>query len=116
MKREPIAFLWDAIDAANFIERHTAGIEEVEFSKIPLLQPAIERKFEIIGEALNKLSKLRPDVAGQIAELSGAISFRNVLAHGYENIDSNRVWKVVVISLPLLKASLTALLAKMETS
>lgn len=111
MKRDPIAFLWDAKDALDFIERHTQTFDEARFLAEPVLQAAVERKFEIIGEALNQFSKHKPDIAGQIDELSGVVSFRNMLAHGYVNIDARRVWRIVVVSLPLLKASLQKLLA-----
>ena len=43
-----------------------------------MLRSAVERQFEIIGEALNQLSKVAPDLAAQIADLSRIVAFRNV--------------------------------------
>ncbi len=52
----------------------------------------MERHFEIIGEALNRLAKLDPDTAGRITDAAQIIAFRNVLIHGYDAIDDSRVW------------------------
>ena len=53
---------------------------------------AVERKLEVIGEALNQLSKRSPELAQRVPHWREIIGFRNVLIHGYATIDHARVW------------------------
>ena len=56
-----------------------------------MLISAIERKFEIIGKALNRIKRKNPDDLKAISEWPAIIDFRNVLAHAYDNIESSLV-------------------------
>ena len=53
---------------------------------------AVERNLEVIGEALNQLSKRSPELAQCVPHWREIIGFRNVLIHGYATIDHARVW------------------------
>ena len=64
----------------------------------------MERQFEIIGEALNRLSKEAPDLARRVPDLRKIVGFRNVQIHGYAVIDDGRVWEIVTTLLPPLHA------------
>lgn len=75
-----------------------------------MLRAAVERKFEIIGEALSKLSKADPAIASHIAEHAGIIAFRNILIHGYAEMDDRLVWDIVENNL--LRREVDELLAK----
>jgi len=75
-----------------------------------LVRSAVERKFEIIGEALNGLNRLRPHLAQRIRGFREIIAFRNILAHGYASVDHGIVWRVIVEDLPALRATVDALL------
>ena len=57
------------------------------FGTNELIQAAVERKFEVIGEALNRIYREDEDLA-QIRDYSRIIGFRNILAHGYDVVDS----------------------------
>ncbi len=61
-----------------------------------MLRSAVERKFEIIGEAMSKLSKLDEKLASRIAEYRRIIAFRNILIHGYIDVDDALVWDDLV--------------------
>jgi uncharacterized protein with HEPN domain len=73
-----------------------------------MLRSAVERHFEIIGEALRQLEKTAPDLARELPELQQAIPFQNILIHGYT--DDRTVWRTIKESLPVLRAGLAALL------
>lgn len=77
----------------------------------PLVQAAVERKFEIIGEALNQLSRLDGALAGAIPEMPQIVAFRNQLIHGYALIDHRTVWNIIQTSLPPLLDCVQAMLA-----
>ena len=71
-----------------------------------MLRSAVERQFEIIGEALNQLSKVDPEVASRIPELRRIVAFRNILIHGYATVDDALVWQALVDKLPGLREAL----------
>jgi uncharacterized protein with HEPN domain len=115
MNRNPAAYLWDAIEAAGSIESFTHALDEDAYLANSLVQAAVERKFEIIGEALNQLAKVRPDLAKQIKNLGQIVAFRNVLIHGYASVDSRRVWRTVITLLPEIKLTLTRLMVELQS-
>ena len=82
-QRDPRAFLWDVVQAIGAIEGFTVGLNAQSYADSALVNAAVERKFEIIGEALNQLSKAAPTLAARISELSKIVAFRNQLIHGY---------------------------------
>ncbi len=112
MERDPKAFLWNAREAAALIAEFTAGKTFADFDSDRLLRAAVERQFEIIGEALNNLAKLDPAMAAKITDLRDVIAFRNILIHGYATIDNQRVWRVIEQDLPRLQIELTGLLGR----
>ncbi len=57
MERDARAFLWDAQQALIAIQEFTAGMNATTYADSALVRSAVERQFEIIGEALNRLSK-----------------------------------------------------------
>jgi len=110
LERDPKAFLWDAREAAALIAQFTAGKSLADYDRDKLVRSAVERQFEIIGEALSNLAKIDPASAAKIAELRDVIAFRNILVHGYATIDNERVWRVVQDDLTRLQSDLTGLL------
>lgn len=94
MQPESGAYLWDAHRAAELIATFVDGKAWTDYTDDAMLRSAVERQFEIVGEALNRLARVDPDVAAQIEDLPRIVAFRNVLIHGYATIDDAIVWQV----------------------
>ncbi len=109
--RDPRAFLWDVQEAAGAIQRFLAGMSAEDYAASEMAQAAVERKFEIIGEALGQLARADAALAARIPDLAQIVAFRNQLIHGYARVHVRTVWNVAQDSLPGL-ARLTAELLK----
>lgn len=110
MRHDPRAYLWDMQHAVRAIEEFCAGLDATQYAKNALVRAAVERQFEIIGEALNHLLKAAPALARRVPHHRSIIGFRNVLIHGYAMVDHARVWHIKETLLPELGAAVSALL------
>ena len=104
--------LEDIRDAVAFIGEVTHGRTLAQYSADRLLRQAVERNFEIIGEAVKRLARLDPPCAERIAQYPQIIAFRNILIHGYDLVDHALVWSTVQTQLPALLRDAQALLAQ----
>jgi len=95
MEDQILKHLYDIGEAASAIIRFVHGKTYDDYEDDELLRSGVERKFEIIGEALNRINKDDPGVFGKIRERRSIVSFRNFLAHGYDRIDDRIVWGIV---------------------
>ena len=102
--------LEDIRDAAAFIGEAARGTGLADYERDRLLRQAIERNFEIIGEAMNRLAQHDPDTAARISKHRRIIDFRNLLIHGYDLIDHRLVWSTIDEEVPVLVAEVEALL------
>ena len=102
--------LADIRHSAAFIEQACTGKSAADYDADEMLRLAVERSFEIIGEALNRLSRIDPAIASQITDYSNIIGFRNILAHGYDMVDPERVLQVAQRDVPVLLREVTTLL------
>ena len=112
MRLEAKTLLYDMRQAARHIGDFTAGRSFDSYKADPMLRSAVERQFEIIGEALGKLAKLDPDIASKIPDYQKIISFRNALIHGYAAVQHEVVWGVMETRLPDLLAAVEELLGE----
>ncbi|MEN8228140.1 MAG: HepT-like ribonuclease domain-containing protein [Bacteroidota bacterium] len=71
-------------------------------------QKAIERNIEIIGEALNRILKVSPDIA--ISDSRKIVDTRNRIIHGYDSITPDILWLIIKRSLPILRNEVSELL------
>lgn len=112
-QRDPRAYLWDVREAAFAIQLFVEGLDAEGYATSPIVQAAVERKFEIIGEAINQLAKLDPKLAARLPQQRQIVAFRNLLIHGYAAVNHQTVWNAVNTSLPMLLASVQSLLQEM---
>ncbi|MBI4311601.1 MAG: DUF86 domain-containing protein [Chloroflexi bacterium] len=110
MRPESRKYLHDILQAAVLLRRFTAGKTLEMFSEDDLLQSAVERQFEIIGEAVSQLSRIDPETASRIGEYRRIIALRNVLVHGYSQVDSRTLWDLLGTKLPTLQREVQELL------
>lgn len=103
-------WLNDIHQACDLILTATAGHTLVDFESNRLLRSAVERNFEIIGEALGRLRKNDPATADRVPECSAIIAFRNLLIHAYDFIDNSRVWQIIQSDVPQLQTQISVLL------
>ncbi|HEY4760978.1 MAG TPA: HepT-like ribonuclease domain-containing protein [Thermoguttaceae bacterium] len=94
MKDDILKLLYDIKEAALAIFQFVRGKSFDDYKRDELLRSGVERKFEIIGEALNKIRSENPIILEKIREYRSIVSFRNILAHGYDSIDNRIVWRI----------------------
>lgn len=106
--RDP-AYLWDMLAAARGIQECTSGLSQDQYLKQRVVQLAVERQLEILGEAARRVSTTfktaHPEIPWQ-----PIIAQRNVLAHEYGDIEHFRIWRVVTTHIPVLIAKLEPLI------
>ena len=76
--------LSDIEQAAEFILKHATAVSLDDYVANDFLRLSVERQFEIIGEAARRILLSDPPVAVEIADLPQIVSFRNLIAHGYD--------------------------------
>jgi len=102
MIRNDQAYLEHILEAISKIENFTTAISRIEFERDVMMQDAVIRNIEIIGEATKKISKeftrSHPEIPWH--DMAG---MRDKLIHDYLGVDIAVVWKTIEIDLPLLK-------------
>jgi len=102
MNLETKKWLQDILQASRDIEEYMAGLQFDDFRTNGMAQAAVERKFEIIGEALNRMCRCDPAFAERISDYQRIIGLRNIIAHGYDAVDVEILWDAVRNHLPVL--------------
>jgi uncharacterized protein with HEPN domain len=112
MKIETRKRLEDARCACLKIQQFTEGLDFVGFSENEVVISAVERQFEIVGEALNKALLSSPDLNEQIPEIRRCIGLRNRLIHGYDTVDDEIIWDIIQVRLTSLTGKLSEILSE----
>lgn len=83
-----------------------------EYQKDKLVRHGIERNFITIGEAINRILSKNPDI--KITHGRSIVGLRNQITHGYDEVDDERIWGIIVNYLPQLKEEINLLLEEMD--
>ena len=110
MRLETKKYLYDVQQAIVLLREFTSGKTFADYEREAMLRAAVECKLEIIGEAVAQFAKLDAPVAACISEYPRIIAFRNMLIHGYTDVDDRLVWEVVATKLPVLNYEVEVLL------
>lgn len=102
--------LFDALESGRSIGDWCARRTFADYESGRQFRRAVEREFEIIGEALNRLAREDAAMAHRLAELPRIVSFRNRIIHGYDTVDDATVCGIAASHLPKLVADVRALL------
>ena len=93
MEHEARKYLWDARKAADAVARFAEGKTFDDYLADDLLRSAVERQFQIVGEAIAQLAKLDTRTAERVPGFREIVAFRNILVHGYALLDNRLVWR-----------------------
>ena len=103
------AYIWDMLKAGREISEFIVGMRLFDYERDRMVQAAVERKLEIIGEAAGRVSGTLKAANPEIP-WRGMIGLRNVLIHEYGEVRQERVWMVAAEKIPELVAALAPLL------
>ncbi|MBN2340602.1 MAG: DUF86 domain-containing protein [Deltaproteobacteria bacterium] len=110
MPHDPKVCIEGAVSACTLIIEFTSSMTEEEFNSDKKTQSAVERQFEVLGEALNRLKQIDANLFDKIEHATEIVGFRNVIAHGYDVVDNEIVWDAVQHDTPQLLKQLNSLL------
>src|ERR1035437_5908582 len=109
MELEIKKYLFDIQESIESIENYLGNKRDFKiYSTDKMLRRAIEREFEIIGEAMKRIENLDPTL--NISSKKKIINMRNRVIHGYDKIDDELIWGTIIRHLPILKIEIANLL------
>lgn len=109
MPRDLRKTCFDILQAVGEIEEFTIGKTLADYQTNRMLKSAVERDYEIIGEALRRMEIDFPDKFQTITDGRRIIDFRNILAHGYDAISDEIVWSITENNIKVLKKEIEQL-------
>jgi len=109
-------YLGHIVQAIDRIERYTADIDEAGFLASELVQDAVIRNIEIVGEAANNIQREAPAFAVAHASVPWQVMYamRNRVSHGYHAVDLQVVWTTVRDDLPALRDQILVLAGSLD--
>lgn len=105
-------YLGHLLEAIDRIRRYTSGIDLAGFKSQSLVQDAVIRNIEIVGEAARNISRIDPGFIAAHPEIpwTDAIRMRDRVSHGYAKVELDTIWTTIQRDLPAMEIQATALL------
>jgi len=121
MSRDPLRiddYLDHIAEAIDRITQYTEGMDSEAFMANRLVQDAVIRNVEVIGEASNNIRKHHSEFDGIYSSLplQEAYGMRNAVAHGYFQVDMQIVWYLICDHLPDFRVKVSEVKASLERS
>ena len=106
------SFLQHAVEAIQRVADYTAGLDETGFLADAMVQDAVIRNIEVMGEAARNVERHDPEFARLHPDIpwKDVYAMRNRVSHGYFSVDLTLVWQTIQRDIPLLGAQLRRLL------
>lgn len=111
MNEKVLKYLFDIKMAIDEIDSYflTKEMKFESYKNDTLLKRAIERDLEIIGEAINRILSIYPEI--EINNAKRIVGLRNQIIHAYDNISDENIWSIIINHLPKLKVEIHRLIA-----
>ena len=106
--------LHDMDAAARAISGFITGRSLDDVRSDLMLRSAVERQFEILGEALRRALSTEPSLVERIPAAHGVVDFRNVIAHEYDILSPTTVWDIARNELPKLAVDVARELERLK--
>ena len=103
--RDDTVYVKHIRDAGQRIESYLDGVREDEFLEMPLIQDAVIRQIQVIGEAAKRLSAEFRETTSDIP-WSDIAGMRDKLVHDYMGVDLEAVWETAIRDIPALMSQL----------
>lgn len=108
MDKDPYVYLDDMVQSCANVAGYVQGVSKEEFERNELVQDAVMRRLEIIGEAAKNVPQVFRDLHPDIAWRSAA-GMRDVLIHAYNEVQLEQVWNTATVVLPAFAAQIRSL-------
>lgn len=104
-----LKYLWDMLDAAHRAVKYTRGVSREQFLSDGMRCDAAVHVIEVMGEAARRVSS---GARAELAEIewSAIIATRHILAHEYDDIDHEIIWRIATHHVPILIDALEPIL------
>ncbi|MDE6339299.1 MAG: DUF86 domain-containing protein [Muribaculaceae bacterium] len=107
-----LVYLYDIFNAIEAVESFFVDYPKRYdmFESDHLRRSAVERKTEIMGEAINRILKIKPDFP--LPHAKEIINTRNRIIHGYDSVTPEFLWSLVIRHIPELKKDIAQLIGE----
>lgn len=99
MSRDERVFLEDILVAAERIGEYLVDVDRARFKSTPMIQDAVVRNLEVIGEAVKSLSDATREAMPTV-EWRKIAGMRDILAHEYFGVELEIVWEAAIAKVP----------------
>ena len=109
-------YLLHMLEAADRVLEYSSGVSEEQFLANQMLQDAVVRNIEIIGEAAKNLLEAGPEFGARYPSIPFAqiYGMRNRVAHGYFAVSATMIWDSVQVDIPELRQQIVRVLGGLQ--